>query len=73
MALLAISVAIEVAQIAYTMVNRPQPPRPNLASLQIANAQNGAPVPFGYGTARIAGQIIWTPGITVVQKGGGGS
>jgi hypothetical protein len=64
MALLAITAAVEVGSLIYRLVDRPSVPKPQLASLQISNAQNGAPIPFGYGTCRFAGQVIWTPGIT---------
>ncbi|HEY0701277.1 MAG TPA: hypothetical protein VGD60_00775, partial [Candidatus Acidoferrales bacterium] len=63
MALLAITAAIEIGSLIYRLVDRPSTPKPPLASLQIANAQNGAPIPFGYGTVRFAGQMIWTTGL----------
>lgn len=64
MAILAITAAIEIGSLIYRLVDRPTTPKPPLASLQISNAQNGAPIPFGYGTCRFAGQVIWTPGLT---------
>lgn len=35
-----------------------------LQDLQVSSSADGAPIPFGYGIARFAGQIIWSPGIT---------
>jgi hypothetical protein len=70
MALLAITAAIEIGSLIYRLVDRPSTPKPPLANLQISNAQSGAPIPFGYGTVRFAGQIIWTPGITYTKVNG---
>jgi hypothetical protein len=74
MAILAITAAIEIGSLIYRLVDRPTTPKPPLSSLQISNAQNGAPIPFGYGTCRFAGQIIWTSGLqyktTSSKKGG---
>lgn len=46
---------------------------PRLNDLQVSSATNGAPIPFGYGTDRVAGNMIWTNGITEhnVTTGGG--
>ena len=44
-----------------------------LQSLQVSSSAEGAPIPFGYGTCRFAGQMIWCPGIhytTQTSKGG---
>jgi hypothetical protein len=74
MAILAITAAIEIGSLIYRLVDRPTTPKPPLSSLQISNAQNGAPIPLGYGTCRFAGQIIWTSGLqyktTSSKKGG---
>jgi chitodextrinase len=74
-AILAITAAVEIGSLIYQLVSRPPTPKPQLASLQISNAQNGAPIPFGYGTTRHAGQLIWTPGLTYKKftEGGGSS
>jgi len=34
-----------------------------LQDLQVSSSADGAPIPFGYGMMRIAGQVIWSPGI----------
>lgn len=39
------------------------PPGPRLQDLQVTSASDGAPIPFGYGINRVAGQLIWSSGI----------
>lgn len=39
------------------------PGTPPLQDLQVSSSADGAPIPFGYGTMRFAGQIIWSDGI----------
>ena len=39
------------------------PPGPRLNDLLVSTATDGAPIPFGYGTTRVAGNIIWAPPI----------
>lgn len=34
-----------------------------IQGLQVSSSANGAPIPFGYGRMRYAGQIIWSAGI----------
>ncbi|HEX4381227.1 MAG TPA: hypothetical protein VH022_14390 [Candidatus Acidoferrum sp.] len=70
MAMLAITAAIEIGSLIYRLVDRPSTPKPSLVNLQISNAQSGAPIPFGYGTCRFAGQVLWTPGITFRKVNG---
>lgn len=52
-------------------------PLPPLQDLNVSSSANGAPIPFGYGTVRLGGQLIWCPGIQYTTKtqsaGGGGS
>ena len=55
---------------------RPKIPLPPLQDLNVSSSANGAPIPFGYGTVRLGGQLIWCPGIqytTKTQSTGGGS
>lgn len=40
-----------------------RPEEQPLQGLQVSTSANGAPIPFGYGKGRFAGQIIWSPGI----------
>jgi hypothetical protein len=35
-----------------------------LQDLQVSSSADGAPIPFGYGMMRYAGQVIWSSGIT---------
>jgi hypothetical protein len=45
-----------------------------LQDLNVSSSADGTPIPFGYGTHRFAGQVIWSPGITYrkldIGKGG---
>lgn len=41
-------------------------PGPRLNDLQVTSATNGAPIPFGWGQVRVAGNIIWAPGLVEV-------
>jgi hypothetical protein len=52
-----------VGQTIGSMVFQPRLNGPRLADTQIMNSTNGAPIPFGYGGFRIAGQVIWSSGI----------
>ena len=54
---------------------------PRLGDLSVTSSAYGAAIPIGYGTLRLAGNIIWSPGIEEVKnvdkqraggKGGGG-
>lgn len=68
----AVAVAAEVSMTIYQLLNRPKA-RPPVQDLQIANATEGAPIPFGYGLGRIAGNLIWTKGLRYQIKKIGGS
>lgn len=68
----AVAVAAEVSMTIYNLLNRPKM-RPPVQDLQISNATEGAPIPFGYGLGRIAGNLIWTPGLRYQIKTIGGS
>lgn len=53
-------------------------PGPTLGDQSISISTNGAPIPFGYGTYRFGGNVIWCPGMTQTSqtqsnKGGGSS
>lgn len=71
---LAAQLALEVGSVVYSMLNRPQQNQAGPVIGQISTSANGAPIPFGYGTNRIPGQIIWSGGITFkkhnVSEGG---
>lgn len=41
---------------------------PRIADLSVSTAVNGAPIPFGYGIYRFAGNIIWSPGLKEHSK-----
>lgn len=41
---------------------------PPLQSEQVSSSADGAPIPFGYGKARLAGQLIWSNGVTLTKK-----
>jgi hypothetical protein len=59
---------LEVASIALAAGAALIPPKiPGQApqqDLQVSSSADGAPIPFGYGMMRYAGQVIWSPGIT---------
>jgi len=46
---------------------------PDASALQVSSSAPGTPIPFGYGLAKVAGQLIWTPGLkyTATSVGGG--
>jgi hypothetical protein len=68
----AVVAAIEVASTIYRLLNQPKI-RPPVGDLQISSALDGAPIPFGYGRVRVAGTLIWTPGLTFTKAGVPGS
>jgi hypothetical protein len=41
---------------------------PRLNDLAVSSGANGTVIPFGYGTFRVGGQIIWCPGIVENQQ-----
>jgi len=47
-----------------------------LQDLNVSSSAEGASIPFGYGTMRVPGQLIWSPGIVYqtesISSGGGG-
>lgn len=45
------------------------PGRMPLQDLQVSSSADGAPICFGYGTGRFAGQVIWSPGIKFYSVG----
>lgn len=65
-AIMAAVTAIEVGVSIYQMLNRPRTPVPPPALNQFSSSIAGTPIPFGYGTSRIPGTVIWSAGI--VQK-----
>lgn len=68
----AVSTGLAVGEAAGALIFRSHLNAP-LQSLQISASAPGAPIPFGYGTCRFGGQILWCPGITYTtqtQKGG---
>jgi hypothetical protein len=68
----AISTAIEVGSMIYRLLNQPKL-RPPVADLQISSSVDGAPISFGWGLARIAGSLAWTPGLYFIKAGVPGS
>ena len=49
---------------------RPQVPgMMPLQDRQVSSAADGAPISFGYGVGRVAGQVIWSPGIQYYSVG----
>jgi hypothetical protein len=41
---------------------------PRVGDLTVSSAANGSPIPIGYGMYRIAGQVIWSPGLVETSK-----
>jgi Putative phage tail protein len=68
-AIAAVQAAFDVGLMIYRLLNRPKTPLPPLRDLQIMTSTNGSPIPFGYGTCRVAGNVIWSPGITYTTLG----
>jgi hypothetical protein len=67
------AVAIEAGTLIYSLLHRAPQAAPIVG--QISSSANGSPIPFGYGTVRIAGEIIWSTGISFTthsQSGKGG-
>ena len=67
-ALVAVQVALDVGAVVYSILNRPKNPTANPVIGQISTSANGAPIPFGYGTARVGGQVIWSSGISFTKN-----
>ncbi|HWC97232.1 MAG TPA: hypothetical protein VG456_10790 [Candidatus Sulfopaludibacter sp.] len=69
MALIALtvaSIAIDVGAAIYRMLHKTPIAQPIVD--QVSLSANGAPIPFGYGTVRIGGQVFWSSGITFDQR-----
>src|SRR5581483_6203782 len=58
-----LSVGLTLGQILFR-----KPGTAPLQDLQVSSSAPGAPIPFGYGTSRFAGQLIWCPGIHYTSK-----
>lgn len=65
----AVEAAIDIGLVIYAVVNQPREPLPALRDLQVMTGTNGAPIPYGWGTARVAGNVLWTPGIQYYKLG----
>src|SRR5262245_11008038 len=52
---------------------KPDTVGPRLNDLHVMSGAYGAPIQFGFGTARADGQLIWSPGIIEHSKKSGGS
>lgn len=61
-------VAIRVAvSYAANYLARPKPTSQPLQHPEVSSAANGAPIPIPSGIVRVAGQVIWSSGISAVQ------
>ncbi|HKR83576.1 MAG TPA: hypothetical protein VJS37_05340, partial [Terriglobales bacterium] len=49
------------------IIGQPGPPR--LLDKQVMSSANGAPILFGYGAQRVAGEVVWSTGLLVLRKG----
>jgi hypothetical protein len=49
-------------------VKLPDQKGPRLNDLTVSSAANGTPIPIGFGTYRLGGQIIWSPGLVEHAK-----
>ena len=58
-----IEVATTVASIA-AAAHHTKPPLPPVRDFGYLSAAAGAPIPFGWGTGRVAGEVLWTSGIS---------
>ncbi len=73
-ALVGAQAGFALGSIAGGLIFRPKAPTAPLQDLQVSVSAPGTPIPFGYGTCRFGGVVIWTPGITFTtntQKYGG--
>ena len=62
------SVGWVVGSVIGNMLFGPRPPStstegPRLGDLTVTSSTYGAPIPYAYGTVRVAGSIIWSPGL----------
>jgi hypothetical protein len=74
----AVSVGLSVGELIGAFAFRPKSAlQMPLQDLQVSSSADGAPIPFGYGKCRFAGQIIWAPKISFklehINPPGGGS
>lgn len=67
-ALAAVQIALDIGAVVYSILNRPKVPTASPIIGQISGSADGAPIPFGYGTDRIGGQIIWSSGIDFTKR-----
>jgi hypothetical protein len=49
-------------------VTAPHLQGPRLSDLTVSSSTNGTGIPFGYGTFRLGGNIIWSPGLIEHKK-----
>jgi hypothetical protein len=65
------TIAITIGETIYMLLNRPKFSQSPLQDLQVSSGADGAAIPFGFGTMRFGGEIIWAPGIkfTIVHSG----
>lgn len=66
-AVIATVTAIEAGAAIYAFLNRPKQPVPVPALSQFSSSIEGTPIPFGYGTSRVAGTIVWSSGIIATR------
>jgi hypothetical protein len=70
-AIAAVQAAIDIGTVVYRLMNKPRQPTPQLRDMEYMSGANGAPLPFGYGSVRTAGQVIWTSGVNYFKLGKG--
>jgi hypothetical protein len=72
MAKLAIAAAVTLAatgaELLIASLTKPKLGQPSLQDLQVTGSVPGAPIPFGYGTCRFAGEVIWCSGISFATQ-----
>lgn len=68
MAQIVVVAAIEVGALIFRLLNKPRHPVAGPVIDQISQSANGAPIPFGYGTVRIGGQVFWSSGISFTKR-----
>ena len=54
-----------VGRVAASLLDPLHTQGPRLNDLSISSSANGVVIPFGYGTFRVSGNIIWAPGLVV--------
>lgn len=68
-AIVAVQAALDAGLAIYRAVSQKKEPLPPLRDLVISTATSGAPIPFGYATCRVAGNVIWSSGIAYSNHG----